>query len=300
GLKTGNGLFFETDRFLRAPSDMRKLSRTAGAGLVWLSRFEETNKDELPTAWKGDGPNPIVIFRGGLDDRRQFYFGGKGGKGTVPHGHLDAGSFVFELDGVRWSMDQGMQSYSALEETGFNLWGRNQDSDRWTLQAYNNFGHSTLTVDEGLHAADGFASLMDFQPENTAGNPEATFAMTDVFGGAFTEATRRFVKEGSHSLLIEDNLSLAESTKLVTWQLVTTADVIPVKGGAILEKDGKRLNLEILSPANVEVSVISLTPPPMALDKHIEDLKRIEIRVPDWVLDQRQGSVRVRLSGREE
>jgi hypothetical protein len=34
---------------------------------------------------------------------------------------MDAGSFVFELDGVRWAVDPGNQSYHALEKIGFNL-----------------------------------------------------------------------------------------------------------------------------------------------------------------------------------
>ena len=105
---------------MREPADMGKLERLAGPGLVWLSAFEGEDTGQLPLAWKGEGSNPVVIFRGGEGDPNQFYFGGKGGRATVNHGNMDAGSFVFELDGVRWSIDPGNQGYNELEKTGFN------------------------------------------------------------------------------------------------------------------------------------------------------------------------------------
>lgn len=297
GVKSGNSLFYEEERFLRDPQEMGKLKRHAGAGLVWLSQFEDNNKDELPIAWKGDGKNPLAIFRNGEDDPMQFYLGGKGGMGAISHGHLDAGSFVFELDNVRWSIDPGSQGYSALEETGFDLWNREQDSDRWTLQAYNNYGHSTLTVNNLLHKADGFASLVSFNDGISGENPEATFDLSDVFDGQLKSAARKFMKEGPRSVVIEDNLEVTELTKLVTWQMVTTAEVEPAKGGAVLKKDGRELSLEILSPTGIDVSVVSLNPAPMPLDKQIEDFKRIEIRVPAWWFKDQKGIIRVRLSG---
>jgi hypothetical protein len=78
---------------------------------------------------------------------------------------------------------------------------------------------------------------------------------------------------------------------------MTIADVVPVKTGAILKMNGKQLNLEILSPAGLQFSVISLDPPPLEIDKTIKKLKRIEIRVPAWTLENGEGIIRVRLSG---
>ncbi|MCB1120443.1 MAG: hypothetical protein KJT03_02750, partial [Verrucomicrobiae bacterium] len=66
--KSGNAAFFERERFLQPPASMGTLSRHAGAALVWLSQFEARGNKALPTAWKGGGANPIVIFQGGPDD----------------------------------------------------------------------------------------------------------------------------------------------------------------------------------------------------------------------------------------
>ena len=110
--KSGNKAFFEKERFLAQTADLGELSRISGAALVWIAQYKEKEEAVVPAAWKGDGPNPIVIFTGGAKDPRGYYFGGKGGKGTSSHGNMDAGSFIFELDGVRWSVDPGNQSYN--------------------------------------------------------------------------------------------------------------------------------------------------------------------------------------------
>lgn len=291
--QTGDALYLEREKFLVSSQDIRRLSRLAGAGLVWLSQFEEKKSTELPLAWKGEGTNPVVIFRGGKDDSRQFYFGGKGGKATVNHGNMDAGSFILEVDGVRWSIDPGNQAYHEIERTGFNLWGNCQGCERWLLLTKNNYGHSTLTVNDALHVNNGFASLLEFKDGQ---KPEATFDMKDVFGGTLSSATRRFVKEDNHSMLVEDRFEVNDSTRSITWQLITAAEVDIIRGGAVLRQEGKEMRLENLSHPEVSVSVISLDPPPLELDKRIENLKRIEIRLPAYLFKQGQSVVRVRLT----
>lgn len=292
--KTGNKDFFEKERFLRPAEDMEKLSRLAGAGLVWLAQYQEKGGQKMPTAWKGEGANPIVIVTGGENDPHQFYFGGKGGKGTNNHGNMDAGSFIFELNGVRWVVDPGNQSYNDLEKTGFNLWGSCQDCERWTLLTKNNFGHSTVTVNNALFVNNGFAPLVNF---NKGGKPGATFDLTAVYGENMKSIIRKFQKESPTSLIIEDQIETSDKTKLIIWQLMTTADVEIVKGGAILKQDGKTLKLENLSHPELALSVISLYPAPLNLDRQIEGLKRIEIRIPAWTLENEKGIIKVRLSG---
>ena len=275
--ETGNKTFFERERFLRPAKEMSTLSRLDGAGLAWICRYREKSEVKISNAWKGDGANPIVIFRGGENDPHGFYFGGKGGRATTSHGNMDAGSFVFELNGVRWVVDPGNQSYHDLEKTGFDLWNRKQNSDRWTLLTKNNFGHSTITVNGRPFVVDGFAPLADFKD---GARPEATFDLTAVYGGNLKKATRRFVKESNTALLIEDRFQPLEKTKTICWQLMTVADVQISGDAVILSQDGKQLRVEKVSHPGAAVKVVPLDPPPLKLDRRIEGLKRIEIGVP--------------------
>lgn len=78
---------------------------------------------------------------------------------------------------------------------------------------------------------------------------------------------------------------------------MTRADVLPTPKGAILKQDGKQLNLEIIEPQGVSISVISLDPPPLKYDLHLRNLKRIEVQVPARYLADNNGKIMIRLSG---
>jgi len=295
-METGNPLYLEKDKFLKPVEGSPRLSRLAGPGLVWLSQFREKAGSSLPTEWFGDGSNPLIIFRGGEKDPKGYYFGGKGGQGTLSHGNLDAGSFVFELNGVRWIIDPGNQDYNTLEQAGFNLWSSCQECERWTLLTKGNHGHSTLTVDDARFIVNARAPVVDFK---TGPVPEATVDMTPVFKGHLKSAKRKFIKDTDHSIIIEDQIVLEDSTKNLTWAIMTTAEVIPTADGALLKQDGKELILKINSPEGVKISTIIMDPPPLKLDRKIPGLKRVEIRMPAYIFSDGKGIISVRLSPAE-
>jgi hypothetical protein len=294
--KTGNPLFIEKEKFMIPADSYGSLSRLAGPGLIWLSQFEPKTQTTLPLNWKGDGANPVVVFRNGKDDQNGFYLGGKGGKANLSHGNMDAGCFVFELNGVRWAVDPGNQDYNALEQAGYDLWNQTQNSARWALITKGNQGHSTLTVDNALFNVGEYAPITDYKD---GGVPEATVNMTDIFKPRLKGAFRKFTKDTNHSVIIEDQVILGDSTKLITWAMMTKAEVIPTTDGAVLKQDGKQLNLHIMSPEKIKVSVIMMDPPPMKLDKRIENLKRVEIRIPAYLFTDGKGSIKVRLTSPE-
>lgn len=290
--KTGNKAFFEKERFLLPADQMRNLGRLDGAALVWISQYTEKSNLQMPTAWKGEGANPVVIFTGESNDPNHYYFGGKGGRGMVNHGNMDAGSFVFELNDVRWVVDPGNQDYTKLEQSGFDLWGRCQTCERWTLLTKNNFGHSTISVNNQLHAVDGLVTITNFQEGE---NPEATLEMTPAFNGLLKSAQRTFRKDSPVSLMVEDQIEIADATQFITWQLMTTADVELIKGGAILRQDNKSLKIENLSHPDLSMSVVSLYPAPLELDRQIKGLKRLELIIPAWTIPNKNTRISIRL-----
>jgi hypothetical protein len=197
------------------------------------------------------------------------------------------------LDGIRWVIDPGMQGYHELEKTGFDLWGKKQDSERWTLLNKNNFGHSGLTLNHELYRVDGFAPLIDFKDSE---QPEAAFDLTALYGKNATQVTRRFIKDGPESLLIHDLVEVSDKTRQITWQVMTTARVEINPGGALLHQAGEVLHLENLSHPGAEISLVSLDPPPLKLDRQIEGLKRLEIKIPPAAAVDGRIDLKVRLS----
>jgi len=288
--KTGDGLYFDKE-FFEKPVEV---GRFAGPGLVWISQFSQGKVSELPLNWHGNGANPVAVFRGSKTDPGHYFLAVKGGKANLSHGNMDAGTFVFELNNVRWVLDPGNQPYYPLNRVGFKLSDHSQEGERWRLLTKKNQGHSTITVNDARFLVNGQAIITDFKDSET---PEVTIDMTPLYGNNLKSLSRRFVKESKQSVLIEDSFVINDSTKTITWGLMTQAEVQPTKTGAVLKQDGKTLKLEILSHPELQLSVVSLYPAPLELDRQIEGLKRIEIRIPAWTIQGGKTNIKVRLSG---
>ncbi|MDE5890751.1 MAG: heparinase II/III family protein, partial [Bacteroidales bacterium] len=122
-----------------------------------------TSLSDIPvpseSIFRGEGLTPVVlIHENWKNDLTDKFLGIKAGKANTSHGHMDAGSFVYDAFGVRWSADLGLQSYATLEPY-INLWNMNDGSERWGSFRYNNFNHSTVTVNDAYHKVAGAAVI---------------------------------------------------------------------------------------------------------------------------------------------
>jgi hypothetical protein len=227
-----------------------------------------------PDTWWGGGLEPVAVLRDRKNDPDAFFLAAKGGMAGDNHGNMDAGSFIFELDGIRWSEDPGNQDYNSLEQImGEGLWEMDQDSERWTLLTKSNFGHSTLTVNGKPHLVDGRAPLVCSDVRASGGF--YTFDLSPLFGDQIESAFRTFSREG-RSLIICDELVPSGLTESVTWQMITRASVEVKADRIVLRQEGKELNLFLKSDLPFKAGVIDLSPPPLTYDKDIPGLKRIE------------------------
>ena len=243
----------------------RQLAGHHGAGLEehllpllakWTAVLpQKISPPTLPLAWQGGGQNPVGVFRSSWTDTNALYLAFKGGSANVSHGHMDAGSFVLETDGVRWACDLGAQNYLSIESKGWNLFNRAQDSDRWRVYRLNNFSHSTLTLDGRLHNGAGDARITHFTTNS------ATVNLTGIFSGQARSVTRQFTLGEKRSVLIRDEIVGAKPGLSVRWQLVTRAAAQVTGNRAELRQDGQVLNAQILSPAGATFEITSADPP---------------------------------------
>ncbi len=237
---------------------------------------ESSGDFNWPGLWSGDGDEPVVIMRDSQNSPDAFFLAAKGGRAADNHGNMDAGSFVFELDGVRWSVDPGNQNYNALEQLmGGELWNSAQDSRRWSLLTKNSGGHSTLVVNGEMHLADARARLFSRELEGSI--PECTFDLSELYGDNIQVARRSFSRLSETRLRISDKMLFSAETESITWNLITRAGVKVVGEVVELHQDGATLYLQVSSDAPYEIKLVFLSPPPLSYDKDIEGLKRLEI-----------------------
>lgn len=225
---------------------------------AYVSRID-TQNIEVPssTMYSGNGANPIVCFMGDRSGgESDWYLGIKGGRASNNHGHADAGSFVFDRDGVRWAMDPGGVLYTDAENElrakGGDLWKMTQESLRWTIFPLSNEWHNTITVNGHLHNVDGKATISgEFCGADGAG---ATVDMGSVLSKDLKSATRTFYLDSGRDLHITDRLK-AGSNSSATFTLVTEAVAEITADGVTLSLDGRKAFLSAKG-ANVSYRIV--------------------------------------------
>lgn len=194
---------------------------------------------------------PVAIFRDGWSDARAGFLATKGGRASVSHGHMDAGSFVLDALGRRWAGDLGRPDYEAVESTGFQgLFEGGQDGARWTLLRMHNLAHNTLTLGGRAHRVDGHAPLLGAQPGGVDAPGTASYDLSAPLGLPPGSATRAFAFTPGERVVVRDTLANLTPGEGVRWNLLTPAAVELSGGGraATLRLGGERLRVRLAGP----------------------------------------------------
>ncbi|MBQ7899107.1 MAG: heparinase II/III family protein [Bacteroidales bacterium] len=191
-----------------------------------------------------NGKTPVYVYREGWNSHDDAYLGVKGGSPLTSHSHLDAGSFVYEYDGVRWSIELGMQDYHSLESVGVKLWDGHQGGQRWEVFRLDNVSHSTLTINGEHHQVKSFVPVVETWDGRA--RKGARLDMSSVFGPAVTAAERSVWLDRKNHLHVEDRIAASSEDVEVQWIMTTSADAEIISGNQILlEEDGRRMVLNV-------------------------------------------------------
>lgn len=190
------------------------------------------------------GLEPLFIFRSGWTSEDDTYFAVKGGCATDSHGHVDAGSFIFESDGVGWALDLGMQDYHQLESRGVDLWNIRPGSQRWDVFRISEYSHNVMTVN-GFRADVNFrASFSKVWRKRSRKGVE--IPMTGFYGGQLDSALRTVWLDRKDDLHVKEEFVGGDSTRVLRWVFCTEAEC-RILGPSLIElkKDGKVRHLRL-------------------------------------------------------
>ena len=269
---------------LREAATRSAAGRLATLRIPWIAEAERLapSRVEPPAVFVGGGINPVALVRSPAEP--SFFLGVKGGSADINHGQMDAGSFVFELDGVRWALDAGVRGYQRFEAAGIDLWNFAQDSERWRLVDKNELGHSTVRVDGQRHRARGYATL---RRDDATG--AISVAMDSVLGAPVREWTRSW-SPAEAGFTLRDEF-VFDSTGTAVWQWLADVRLARRREGELILRSvargpdarmsspgGQAIALRLTDPEQ-RFEVVPLRPgtDPYGLDW--PGLKRIEVRV---------------------
>lgn len=203
--------------------------------------------------WKSNGVKPIFTYRSGWSNKNDAYLGIVGGAANISHGHMDAGSFLFEKNQVRWAHELGLQSYSTLESKGVDLWNYSQTGQRWDVFRLSNKGHSTLIVNDERHYVDGAPQIIQtFQTDEEKG---AEIDLSSLFPNSLNKAVRKVILNKDDDLIITDKITTNSKTDNIRWQMVTQSEAKLEGNKIILTKNGHQMNLFVETNPDLQIKM---------------------------------------------
>lgn len=245
--------------------------RCFALALIWLKPEHLRLSPRVPCAWSGGGANPLAFWRTGWtpDD---IWLGAKGGRASLSHGHLDAGSFVFEAGGVRWAEDPGMEEYHRLESQGVDLWHK----ERWRLFRLGAEGHSIPRIDGARPDPDGACERVAWTERP---HPSVTFDLTALYPGLVGKIHRTISSAEDGTTQWSDSVSGLAAGAVYRFTWVTLAGVRAEPGAVVLSKGGRYLRLAAVASAAVTVRVLDEAALLGPHDTPMPGIKRVEFAV---------------------
>ena len=210
--------------------------------IPWYDTASST-ADALPKLKVYEGINDIVVFNGNRNIPNSLYLIAKTGDPDMAHQQLDIGTFIVEMNGIRWTDDLGTDNYNL---PGF--WDYKPDGQRWTYFRNSNFSHNTLSIDHKLQNSAGTGEIDRL--DDRAAQPFVTMNMSTAYAGQSRFVYRTFRMLDDTRILVKDSVGLQSPAQSVQWSVITSADVECKGNIAVLRKDGKSFSLKIASPTN--------------------------------------------------
>lgn len=230
--------------------------RLAALSLLWLPAPADPGEVAVQNPWVVDGDQPMAFLRSGRGPEAAW-LAIKGGTGAVSHGHLDAGSFVYEAGGVRWFVDLGSDDY--------NLPGYFGDR-RWEYFRLNNRSHNTLVIGDQLQEApDDPCQIRDSGRED--GTAWVEIDLGPAYAGQAASVVRRAgLAEAGGAVRIVDTID--QPAGAVRWAVATDAEVEVDGRRALLRKAGRTLLVQCAGSDTERWVVTPATPPTKREDQN--------------------------------
>ena len=211
--------------------------------------FRKVEVASMRDSWK-DGDGFIVAMQGGYNG--------------ATHRHLDLGSFILEMDGVRWIVDSGREGQTCQRHK--NKTARN---DFYRVRAE---GHNTLVVNpdkEPDQNPKGQARFTSFVSEKYAAS--ATLDLSDAYEKNVNSLTRSFqLKRGEH-LTITDTIQCKQPSEI--WSFFhTEAEVMLSKDKrtVYLKQKEKIFRMQLGLPTEAVFTLLPASPLPSSPNPSIQ------------------------------
>ena len=246
-------------------------NRLFALSLLWMDPAHLENNAPPPLAWIGNGPNPVAFWRESWT-ADALWVGAKGGRATLSHGHIDAGSFIIEAGGVRWAVDLGMEEYHRLEAMGVKLWGE----DRWKIFRLGPESHSLPRIGDVAPDPEGNCPLVQ---GSVTPHPSATFDLTALYPKKLRRLHRPVASTGTGGVRVLDEVDGLPAGTVYRFTWMTKAEVVIEPSGVVLRESGRAFRITVSEGSAFTTSVRDAAALLTPIDTPMPEIKRVEFAV---------------------
>lgn len=257
-------------------------SRHTPFEILWWKPSLSNQKNIVtpPLHWTATGLMPIAVMRSAWNKPKATFVAIKGGTPDNSHGHMDAGSFILEANGVRWALDLGTESYNKMRAAKLDLWNYGQNSSRWTTFRCGPDGHNIPRFNNQYQLINGKAEIKKLADKSGAiGN---IVNLSTLYANEVSTATRTVLLLANNSVSITDEWATKDSAITYAFQWLTKATVTKTNDGLLLQQNGESISLKILQPTTINDVIINIedvAKPRQLQDSPNPDLKKIIFKI---------------------
>lgn len=204
---------------------MRKSQAKNGTGwsvfdVIYNNTEWDDSEESLPKTVIAHGIESAAI-RSSYADVNQTYFSAHGGLVSCYHSQADAGSFIYDVLGVRWATDLGSEDYN-LQRDG--------SSGYYTAYRRRAEAHNVVVINPNTSSTDGGQKEDAFVPlamyKETKTGTVLQYDMQDAYRDYTSDYTREFfIDNDKTSLVITDEITLKDSAE-INWFMTTPAQTV--------------------------------------------------------------------------
>jgi len=163
-----------------------------------------------------------------------------------------------EADNRRWATDLGSQNYESLESLGMQIFGKDQDAERWTIFRMATYSHNVLIVDGEQQRVNGYARIDKYS--DTENFMFSVSDISSVYEGQLKSVTRGVALKDLKYAVVRDEFETLDKITTVRWNMVTYSTVELGDKEATLIDNGKVLKLKVKGPVSLVMKTWSTAP----------------------------------------
>lgn len=233
--------------------------------LLYYCPTKDTTFAALPLDAYFKGPVEIATMRTEWNNPDALFVNIKAGYNQVNHGHLDLGRFEYYNLGECWFTELGKEEYGLPDYFDMH-------SKRWTYFRAGSLSHNVPLIDEknqNVYGTTHFSGVNINQPVSSV-KIDLSDAYKNQSKTMFRELT---MDKNAKTVAITDSYDLLRKST-ISWRGITDAKIQLNGDKAILERNGKKIQVRILSPRNAKFVVESAEQkPPLKENKGFKVLK---------------------------